>query len=92
MATKIDVLCKKEEMKRAEMLVKAIQRAADTSNFKVEINLTSNFAAFAGLSFNPAQTPAIFINRQFEFSGFGINFPLLQKKLSEIRDKGSQTY
>ncbi len=89
---KIDILCKKEEMKRTEQVARAIQRAADLSNIRVEIHLTHNFAAFAGHSFNPTQTPIVFINGHFEFSGFDINLPLIQKKLAEIRDKGSQTF
>ena len=92
MAIKIDVLCKKEEMKRAELVVKSIQRAADLSNIKVVINLTFDFRAFAPYSYNPSQTPIVFIHGQCELSGWHMNLPLIQKKLVDLRDKGSVTF
>ena len=92
MAIKVDVLCKKDEMKRAETVVKSIQRAADMSNLKVVINLSCDFRAFAPYSYNPSQTPAVFIHGQFELSGWHMNLPLIQKKLVELRDRGGVTF
>ena len=88
----IDMLFKKDEENKVKLFVTGLQRAADLANIKITINTTQNFNAFGGHSFNPSKTPIVFINGHFEFAGEMPGVPVLQAKLSQLRDRGSETF
>ena len=89
---KIDILGKKEDSIKMRQVANMFQRVSDLVNQKIEINLTHDFSAFVGHSFNPAKTPIIFINGQIEFAGIAPDFKLIQSKIIQIRDKGSDIF
>ena len=89
---KVDILGKKEDLRRMQQAVNLFQRAGEINKIKLEINMTHNFSAFAGHSFNASKTPIIFINGQIEFTGIDLDLKVIQKKIIQLRDKGSELF
>ena len=89
---KIESLGKKEDLRKMEQVAKAIRQVATVTNVVPEIIMTHNFAAFSSHSFNVAKTPIVFINGQIEFVGLELKSGVIIKKLTEVREKGSQTF
>ena len=92
MMMRVEILCKKDELAKGHTVSRAIERAAQLCNIPVQITITHNFVAFANSSFNPANTPAVFINNSLEFSGNEINLGILQKKLKELNSRAGQQF
>lgn len=92
MALKIEILAKAEEKPKMEAIASAIQQGAKNVNVSVQIIFTNDFGSFAGHSFNPAQTPIVFIAGKLEFYGGVPPLLAIQKKLVELRDKASQGF
>ncbi len=89
---RVDILGKVEDKAKMEYVANLFRNAALKLHLKIEINETNNFSAFAKHSFNPALTPVVFIEGEIEFHGTAIQYNIIEKKLSDIRDKGSQVY
>ena len=89
---KVEILGKREDKIKMDNAALLIQRAALSLNIPVEITLTHQFAGFSGHSFNPTQTPIVFIDGHIEFAGVSLQLPVVVKKLNEIRSRGSQTF
>ena len=85
---KVIILHKPEEKYRVGQVQKALEQAARMANVKIAITKTNDFPAFSKYSFNPANTPVIFINGSLEFISAVPQLYLLKKKLKEIRDRG----
>ncbi len=89
---RIDILSKKGEENKVKFFTTGLQRAAQLANIQIDINTTQNFSAFGGHSFNPSKTPIVFINGHVEFMGEMPGVPVLQVKLCQLRDKGSESF
>ena len=80
---KIDILIKPgQDPSQMENVFKV---AANLAGIPLQINRTSNFAAFSNCSVNPAMTPIVIINGQVEFAGGLPNVDLVKKRLIELR-------
>ncbi len=89
---KIVILHKPEEKYRVNQVQKALEQAARMANVKITITRSNDFAAFSKFSFNPANTPIIFINESLEFVSAVPQLHMLKRKLREIRDRGSMLF
>ena len=85
---KVVILHKPEEKYRVNQVQKALEQAARMANVKISITRTNDFPAYSKFSFNPANTPIIFINESLEFISAVPQLHMLKKKLQEIRDRG----
>ena len=89
---KVDILGKTEDKLKMEDVERKIKAAAAKTNVPVQIHMTNNFRAFAQHSFNPSLTPIVFMDGEIEFQGSVQDVAIIQQKLIELRDKGSQTF
>lgn len=80
---KIDILVQPNQ--RTETLEYVIRNAAKVLNIEIQLNRTSNFAAYSNYAINPSQTPIIFINGSLEFAGKVPELEVFKKKLTEIK-------
>ena len=89
---KIEILGKLEDKPKMDQAATLIKQAALKVNVPVEISQTHNFAAFSKFALSPSRTPIVFIDKEIGFIGVLPELPLMISKLTEIRDKGSQTF
>ena len=79
---RIDILIKPGE--KCEQHKSVLGLAARAVNARVEINQTSDFAAFSNCAIHSSQTPAIIINGNVEFTGKTLDLEAVKKRLAEI--------
>ncbi len=79
---KVDILIKPGE--KCDQHKTILGLAARAVNARVEINQTSDFAAFSHCSIHSSQTPAIIINGNVEFTGKTLDLEAVKKRFAEI--------
>ena len=83
---RVDILSQPSE--KPQNVENVIRFAAKQVGIEVQVNHTTNFAAYSQFAINPSQTPIIFINGSLEFAGRVPEINLLKLRLAEIRNQG----
>jgi len=89
---KIDILTRKDkpdEEKMIPQIRKVIEQAAQLAHKQVEVNVTSDFRQFEGISINVSATPIIIINGIAEFSSGVPKVEVLRQKMLDSSEGGA---